>query len=295
MRTLVLASLLAMTGVATAAKPAPVPGFEQAVMTMQVDGDVEIGPTGEVVSYALQQTRKPLPPVIATRLPAQVKSWRFDPVLVDGKPVVARTRMRITLLASEQDGGYSISIDNVTFPRTHGAVEVDAPRERSLRMVSRPRVEYPAAFVGRGLDARVLVALDIAADGSLTDAAIIQSSIPDRTGEAAQFQQLAATLEREVLRGVRAMRFAVDAPADADTSEPFHAVLPIEFRMGAREEAKSRTGIWRVERRSDKRTPEWVEGADRDAVAGVSDLNEGESTAGPDGPRLRTPARGVML
>lgn len=296
MRTLVLAALLAMGSSASAARPAPVPGFERAVMTMQVDGDVEIGPTGEVVSYTLRQTRKPLPPVIATRLPAQVKQWRFDPVLVDGKAVRARTRMRITLLASEQEGGFSISIDNVTFPRTHGAAEVDAARQRSLRMVSQPKLSYPPAFIDRGLDARVLVALNIAPDGTLTDAAIVQSSIPDRTGKAEQFQQLAATLEREVLRGVRAARFAVDVPLGADNSEPVHAVLPIEFRMGSPSDNKRDTyGQWRVERRSDKRAPTWLADADRDVIAGVSDLNEGETSATDGAPRLRSPVRGAVL
>lgn len=295
MRTLVLAvALAAACGAQAAPKLAPVPGFESSVLTTQVDGMIEVDRSGRVIDYTLEKARKPLPPKVVERLMQQVRGWAFEPVQVDGKPVVARTRMRVTLLAEERPEGFAISIDNVTFPPLRGAVVPDAKADANVRAVKTRGLRYPDEFLGRGLDATVLVSVKLRPDGTMEDAAIVQTSIPDRTGKPEEFGRLAALLEAEVLRGVKRMQFAVDYPEGAKPlDEPVTGMLPIVFHMGDR--PKQVQGLWRVEARSIKRTPPWVSATDGQRLAGVSDLNEGESANADGGLRLKNTVNGVAL
>lgn len=51
-----------------------------------------------------------------------VNALRFEPVLVDGRAVNARMRMRVTFAAEEQaNGNMAVRIDNVTFPEETAA------------------------------------------------------------------------------------------------------------------------------------------------------------------------------
>lgn len=295
MRTVVMAMALAGACAAQAApKYAPVPGFEASVLTTQVDGMVEIDPDGRVVDYILEKGRKPLPPAVAERLGKQVRGWSFDPVQVGGKRVLARARMRVTLIAEEKPDGFAVSVDNVTFPPLRGAVVPDSKPDLQLRMVKAPRPSYPDEFQNRRLDATVLVSVKLHADGRFADAAIVQTSIPDRYGKPEEFGRLAAILEAEVMRAVPRMQMAIDYPPGAvATDEPVTGMMPILFRMGA--EPKQAQGLWRTETRSIKRTPPWLAVDDIQHLAGVSDLNDGETATAEAGLRLKNAVNGVTL
>ena len=60
-----------------------------------------------------------------------VSDFRFDPVIENGRPVVARARMRLSLVAAEQaDKSLRVSIENVTFPDPEGDAAQAAPTDR---------------------------------------------------------------------------------------------------------------------------------------------------------------------
>lgn len=299
MRTLIPAIALAIalataTGVRAGPMRAPVPGFEASVLTTQVDGMLEIDDKGRVVAYTIGDARKLLAPAVVDSLTAQVRGWTFEPVQVDGKPVIARARMRVTLLAQEDADGFVVSIDNVTFPPLRGAVTPDSEPVPQMRIAKYSRPRYPEEFLARALEATVLVSMKLDPDGRVAEAAIVQTSIPDRVGKPEEFGRLAALLEAEVLRAVPRMKIEVLYPEGAEASgKPLTGLLPIMFHMGTRQ--KKAQGQWRTETRSTKRTPPWVSIADGRQLAGVSDLNDGETATAEGGLRLKQAVNGAIL
>ena len=71
-------------------------------------------------------------------------------------------------------------------------------------------------------------------------------------------------------------------------------MLPIVFSMSA-PNARPARGVWRTEARSIKRTPPWMSLADGQRLAGVSDLNDGETATAEGGLRLKQGVNGAVL
>lgn len=299
MRTLILAIALAtMQGLAAAAPASvasePVPGFEAPVLTAQLDGTVVIDPEGNVREYAITRTRRAWPAAITDRLQSVVTAWRFEPVKVGGVAVQAKSRMRITLLAHEREDGYAISIDNVTFPETPGALRVDhRAAAAKVEITRQPEIDYPPALLMRGMGGAVLVSIRIAQDGNVADAAIVQSSLFGARGTPEEFRINAARLEAEVLQGIRVMRFNITGTLQNGEQV---GLLPIVFMLDDTDREPPHNGYWRVERRSVKRIPPWVSAADGARMAGVSDIGAGDALDTLDGGlRLKHAVSGIAL
>ena len=94
-------------------------------------GDIEIGPDGRVHRYELDKGQ---PAAIEQALARSIAQWRFEPVLVEGRPVIAATRMRISLSAEPRaSGGYLLRVGGVGFgeprPAPSGMIPPQYPRE----------------------------------------------------------------------------------------------------------------------------------------------------------------------
>ena len=78
-----LSAMFAVAGVAWAAQ-------NSTVLEMSADGEIRIAPDGHVTDYKLKST---LSPTIAALVDRNVRSWRFEPIVVDGNPVAAKTAL----------------------------------------------------------------------------------------------------------------------------------------------------------------------------------------------------------
>ena len=96
-----------------ASTPAPI---EQALL-LGVDGKLTIDQQGVPSGYEISTK---LPQKLQDSLQQRVRSWRFEPVQVDGKPVIARTAMHVTLAALGTGADYRVGVDSVSFPQTQG-------------------------------------------------------------------------------------------------------------------------------------------------------------------------------
>ncbi len=105
----------------------------EAVLTLRVDGQLSIDAQGNVVEY---QIRTKLEPQVEKLVRRAVPGWRFKPIHVDGKPVIAQSPMRITLSAVEIEQGYKVMVDNVVFrPYTREEWEAEEASRKD-----RPRI-----------------------------------------------------------------------------------------------------------------------------------------------------------
>jgi hypothetical protein len=128
----------------------------------RLKGRLEIGPDGRVTDY---QPSRDVPALVADIADANVRSWTFEPVLVDGRPVTATTGILLTLQARPtREGGVALEVKDVKFGAHEGPVGRTPPR-------------YPMDAARNGVGAKVIVALRLDADGDVLDVAVEQTSL----------------------------------------------------------------------------------------------------------------------
>ena len=300
------AALLCMAIAAPVIVTAPVPAAAagrpaaavqgEAVITMRLDGEISVDPQGRVHEYKI---RTQTTPGVQQLLDRVIPTWRFEPVVVGGKPVIARSPMRVVLAASESDGGYRIQIDNVLFmPNSEEEYAVDKQLRDAQDGYSITRVQmrppsYPAQLLHAGVGGVVLLNVLVSPDGSVEDVAAVQSSLLDVRGRARQLEPGRIILERNAVANARRWKFRIDAADPRALSASARTLrVPVEYmidRPGNRELA----GAWRHEFRGPNIPAPWLRD-DRDPmVVGVSDLASGEMLSGS--PSLRLLNRGQAL
>lgn len=266
--------------------------IEAPVLATRVDGWIEVGPDGRVAGYeAITTLGEPL----ASRLRSMVEAFRFEPVLVDGRPVLARARMRLALVASElPDRSLRVAVENVTFPDPDGTERpADAP---VLTVARRTAVRYPEAVAGTGLCARVLVAVQANPDGSLREVGVRQSALLHARGSERQVQDALAHFENAALQGISRWQLAVANPEKrALTADVLTGLVAVEFQVDGGPEP--RPGTWAWETRSARRDAVWLDARLAARLPGVGDVSGQEAMAGLREPRLklRTDLRDVAL
>ncbi len=82
---------------------------------MRVAGTVELAADGSVTSWQVDKPDQ-LPDAVVALVDRAAPAWRFEPLLVDGRPAASRVRASLRLVAT-QDGSdnYSVSIRSAHF------------------------------------------------------------------------------------------------------------------------------------------------------------------------------------
>ena len=284
----------------------------ESVLTLRVDGDLTIDAEGRVVGYRI---RTKLEPQIEKLVAKAVPRWRFQPILLGGKPVSATSPMRITLAATEANGGYEVRVDNVVFrPNTKEDYEAElaAQREAAARGLSieasgkkaedsgEPRQQvfitankltppgYPAGLNKAGVEGVVLLNLRLNPDGTVADVFASQSSLLNVKGRPELLDRARTMLEKNAATTARKWRFNVEAKEPSTlTADALTVRVPVEYSLsapGAKD--ASLAGKWRHEYRGPNFPVPWLLGVEGEQPVGVSDLDSGEVLAGTSSFRL---------
>ena len=301
MKRVLLGGLLAIASMQAAPAVAVTPVVGESVLTMRVNGELTIGTEGQVLSYKI---RSKLDPALQVMLDKSIPRWQLTPVRQGGKPVNAKTPMRITLAATQIPQGYEVRIDNVVFTpiskedyeakiaaaraiREGGeAITVgDAPPSQpvvfdSKRMLSPPR--YPVGLMRAGVSGAVLLHLRLNPDGTVADVVASQSSLFDIKGASGILDKARGLLEKESIRAARSWSWHVDAAhPELLTADDLTVCVPVEFRMDSPgKQGDDNTAVWRQEFRGPNLPVPWLLGKPGEQVVGVSDLNNGEQVSG---------------
>lgn len=285
-------ALLACAGAYAGAKDEATQG--EAVLTLRVDGEISIDPEGGVADYRISTK---LNPQLERLVRRAVPSWRFKPIVVDGKPVIATSPMRITLSAEEKDGGYKVTVDNVVFrPNTRAEWEAEqASRKARPRMsvvgeAPQPMVwitskslrppKYPPELQHAGVEGMVLLTLRLHPDGRVAETFASQSSLLNVKGSPGQLDRARVMLERNASDAAKRWTFTIAAEEGASMSAHQLTVrLPVEYFMQGSTGPDRLAGRWRHEFRGPNRPVPWLN-ADKAPRIGVSDLNGNEILAG---------------
>jgi hypothetical protein len=196
-------------GIASAQKATP------PVIELTARGEIQIAPDGHVNDY---QLKSELSPTVAALVDRTVRGWRFEPVLVDGKAVIAKTTMSIHLHGEPAAGdSYSLRIASVNFG-TLTRSRLDPP-------------EYPSDAVRVGLGARVVLSLLIDADGKVVQAIPLQTSLDMRARSEREAEAWRKQFERASVRAAERWRYHPSEFVNGKAMSKRYAIAPIVFNM----------------------------------------------------------------
>lgn len=193
-------------------------------------GTLEIDPAGKVHAFELS-TR--LDPQIADAIQRRVDGWRFQPILVDGRPVIASTQVHLTLEARADDNQVGLWINDVIFGSLMQGT--DDARRRTIR--------YPVPALRAGLGARVMLAVRADAAGKVLEIHPYQTSLSRELSDrqASRYRQ---AFEKAATRAIREWEFESAESIDGVPAGGSFMV-PIEFQLLSSPVA-SLDGTWRA-------------------------------------------------
>ena len=262
--------------------------IEKAEMSMLVSGSIDMRPDGSVERYAIDHSEK-LSPAVTQMIGAQVSQWWFEPVLVDGKPVAAKTKMSLRIVAKPIDEqNFNVRIQSASF--SGGKDGADGRISVLKRTSLGPMVQ---ALTSTGLDAADLyLALKIDMDGKVMDAIVEQVNLPGLATDR-ELARLSKVLGQATVKVVRQWTFNV--PEREPEGEPYWSgTLPVTFRMsGSRGSPPSEAGYgeWRMYVPGPCTPIPWrkLEKGDVDDRCSNDAAPEGVLSLDNSGPKLLTP------
>ena len=292
--------LLALSSVQAAPAAAATPVVGESVLTMRVDGELTIGTEGQVLSYKI---RSKLDPTLQALLDKVIPHWHLTPVRQGGKPVNAKTPMRITLAATQIPQGYEVRLDNVVFtPISKEDFAAQDALNRAIRaggeaitMGEEPPAQavvyeakrmrppgYPVGLMRARVEGAVLLRLRLNPDGTVADVVASQSSLFDIKGSSDILDKARGLLEKESMRVARSWSFHLDAAhPELLTANDLTVSVPVEFRMNSPgKRGDDNTAVWRQEFRGPNLPVPWLVGKAGQQLVGVSDLTGSEQVAG---------------
>lgn len=281
-RSMLFAIGLALSCVAMAGEPAPsVVGKPQVLLTMRLDGWVDIDAAGKVAGY---QMDVPVPEDLRANVDRAIRGWLFESVAIGEGKDIARARMRLTLRAEPQGEGYAARIVNVVFPPTDAKTSTDAAAP-STAPIAVKSTRKPKMMLA-GIAAGTLVAIKVGLDGRVEDAVAVQSMVMD--DDKAAFISVMPFVEKSILEAVRKWKFRVDFGGKAPTPE-MQTMLVAMFFNPDLTEAGVDQGVWHRQAVSPRRTIPWLPTGGASAPIGVADASNGDllPLIADGAPRLR--------
>lgn len=186
----------------------------------RAEGEVVIGPDGRVNSVALTSG---IDGAVRASVEQRVASWRFEPIVELGRPVIAKARVSLQLRAVElEDGGMQVSIADAFFPRSA------AEQQQAASMIlHRERISYPKSALRERVGGEVILAVELDAQGVPVRIAPRSGWLfgPDRAAKrSAHWMQV---LAEEAARSVRKWRFAEREVIGSEV-----VLVPVTFHAG---------------------------------------------------------------
>jgi hypothetical protein len=218
----------------------------ESVLTLRVDGEVEIDANGGVVSHKLDTA---LPEEFRASIDKAVARWRFQPPTEDGKPVErVRSRMRIALAAHEAGKDFIMKIENVTFP---GPRQDPAATEHPKP----PRLTYSHVGPHKTM-AEALVTYHIKYDaaGRVLDVWPTQCTVLT-LANALNPKRACQELERHGVAAARQWRLE----ATPDAPDHMTGSISLHFATSQNAQRVDVPGQWRREVRSSFRSAPWLQ------------------------------------
>lgn len=253
---------------------------KQIESTLLATGTVDIEPDGSVSGYVLDRGSE-LPPVAFELLDKATRVWKFEPILIEGKPVRARTAMNIRLVAKRVGDGDGVEVriasGNFGKPDAEGVIS----------SVSLQPPKYPMDAARAGVRGTVYVLVRVGRDGSVEDAVAEQVNLKVIDTEAGM-DRWRKTLGNAAMRASSEWKFSPPTRAD-EADAPFWIVrVPVDFMLAS--DKFPRYGQWDPYVPGPRQSAPWL--GTIDTSLGADAVASGSIQPLGTGPKLLTPIGG---
>ncbi|WP_445514427.1 energy transducer TonB [Stenotrophomonas sp. 3(2025)] len=256
----------------------------QAEASMTLSGVIDIGREGQVEGFQLDHREK-VDAGVAGFVDKAVQSWRFEPTLVDGKPMPARTTVHLRLIAGNMEGNsMQVRVVDARFGKLGGS---SAPSTDDVTAAKSRAPVYPpqaASIRGQGT---VMLLVKVGRDGKVADVIAEQTNLtvvgPERT-----MNQLRDVLAKASVRSAREWTFNPPTTGEDKDRDFWTVRVPVNYFFDKQSE---RYGRWSAYIPGPRQQAPWKTGEEIQ-VAGTDLLPEGGVYMvgrAQEGPRLLTP------
>jgi Gram-negative bacterial TonB protein C-terminal len=262
-----------LAGAALAGDPGAV--RKQVEASMVVTGSIGVTQQGTVRAYTIDHPEK-LPPLIIDLIGKSVPRWTFQPVLRDGRPVVAKANMSLRLVARPTgDGKFEIAVRSAYFgDDSHG-----------IRQDKSTPPRYPKQAIRGRVEGTVYLALRVDREGNVADVAAQQVNLRVVAGDN-EMKRWRDVFAKATVDAARAWTFT---PAEASDHALYRDVrVPVSYELSEGPIAKKPVyGQWETYVPGPQEPVPWSD-TDRMLTGGVDAL-PGDGVYGAPSLSLLTP------
>ncbi len=261
---------------------------KQVEMNMLLSGTIDVKPDGSVASYHIDQGDS-LPEGVTRLIANNVPNWTFEPVLVDGMPVLARARMGLNIVATHAgEDKHTVRIDSASF----GDAEEDRATGESVSSGKMDPPRYPDEAASSNMTGIAYVLLKVDQQGQVADAVVEQVNLTV-LGDAAQLKRARDIFSRATLRAARNWTFTPPRRGEL-ADDPFWVVrVPVDYQLydGARppKDGGPTYGKWRAYVPGPRTKVPWKDGPQESAAFKPDAMLAGMSYTAGSGLQLLTP------
>jgi len=251
----VLSAALAVAFLAAAAPVADAQTARQARQeveaSMLVTGHVDIDAEGRVTGLALDQPDK-LPPYVVSLIERASNALRFEPVLVDGAPVLARAKMSLRLVATPADNGDM----NMRIASAHFGEEYSDDDRTSVRRSNLRPPRYPMNIAQIGGKGTVYLLVKVGRDGKPEDVVAEQVNLT-AVGTARQMEMIRNTLSKTAIdNALKHWTFTPPEQGEGVGKDYWVVRVPVQFSFN--EDKAAGYGQWSAYHPGQQQRPEWA-------------------------------------
>lgn len=203
--------------------------------SMVVTGWVQVAPDGSVIRYTLDQRDK-LPAPVVEVISKTVPEWKFHPILVDGKPIVADAKMSLRVVAVPLDNDqYRLRVDGATFG--------DKSSTGSVHYKVQKPPQYPRVALRARTGAIVYLALEVNRSGKVEQAIAQQVDLRAR-GSEVTMHLLRDAFATASVDAAKAWTFTIPETGSEAAQDHWTVRIPINFNIRDSNSARLRYGQW---------------------------------------------------
>ncbi|MEO7324653.1 MAG: energy transducer TonB [Dokdonella sp.] len=185
-------------------------------LLLHADGEIQIAKDGGVRDY---KPRVALSAPVAALIDKSIRGWHFEPVVVGGVPVIASTAVHLDLSAEPIKGSNELTL-------RIASVHFGEPQR--LGVLTPPL--YPREATRVGLDARVVLFLQLDESGKVIKAQTYQTSLGARARSEAEAEGWRRLFERASIAAAMNWQYKLSEKVDGKPIGT-SVLAPVEFSM----------------------------------------------------------------
>lgn len=201
--------------------------------SMLVTGEIAVNPDGSLYGYSLDHRDK-LPAVVVKLIGQTLPSWKFTPVQVDGKAVLAKALMSLRIVAKPiDDDREAISVESAAFgvdtPQAHSSSR--CANGACLAYLERRPPAYPGDLLRDLVSGTVYLAVEVDSQGKVSRVAVEQVNLR-RLADEPTLRRWRRELGRVSMSAARYWKFQPPRTGSEAGKDHWVVTVPVNYSIG---------------------------------------------------------------